>query len=61
MPPVLAFKAVVGASLACNPGPHVTDMGIADGPKDEQTFSFDDERTMRWKVLEGKTITFHRE
>jgi adenine deaminase len=31
MPPVLAFKAVVGASLACNPGPHVTDMGIADG------------------------------
>jgi hypothetical protein len=33
----------------------------ADGPKDEQTFTFDDERTMRWKVLEGKTITFHRE
>jgi adenine deaminase len=30
-PPVLAFKAVVGASLACNPGPHVTDLGIADG------------------------------
>jgi adenine deaminase len=22
---------VVGASLACNPGPHVTDLGIADG------------------------------
>ncbi|HWK47620.1 MAG TPA: adenine deaminase C-terminal domain-containing protein [Stellaceae bacterium] len=24
-------KAVVGASLACNPGPHVTDLGITDG------------------------------
>jgi hypothetical protein len=33
----------------------------ADGPKDEQTFTFDDERTMRWKVVEGKTISFHRE
>lgn len=31
MPPVLTFKAVVGASLACNPGPHVTDLGITDG------------------------------
>ncbi len=30
-PPILTFKAVVGASLACNPGPHVTDVGIADG------------------------------
>jgi adenine deaminase len=30
-PPILTFKAVVGASLACNPGPHVTDQGIADG------------------------------
>ena len=30
-PPHLTFKAVVGASLACNPGPHVTDLGIADG------------------------------
>ena len=30
-PPLLAFKAVVGASLACNPGPHVTDLGITDG------------------------------
>jgi hypothetical protein len=33
----------------------------ADGPKDEQTFTFDDEATMRWKVLEGKTMTLHRE
>ncbi len=31
MPPTLTFKSVVGASLACNPGPHVTDMGISDG------------------------------
>jgi adenine deaminase len=30
-PPLLTFKAVVGASLACNPGPHVTDVGITDG------------------------------
>jgi adenine deaminase len=30
-PPYLVFKAVVGASLACNAGPHVTDLGITDG------------------------------
>ncbi len=30
-PPLLTFKALVGASLACNPGPHVTDVGITDG------------------------------
>ncbi len=30
-PPILTFKAIVGASLACNPGPHVTDRGITDG------------------------------
>ncbi|RVV97705.1 adenine deaminase [Mesobaculum littorinae] len=30
-PPVMTFKSLVGASLACNPGPHVTDLGIADG------------------------------
>ena len=30
-PPGLTFKALVGASLACNPGPHVTDLGITDG------------------------------
>ncbi|TXI12210.1 MAG: adenine deaminase, partial [Rhizobium sp.] len=28
MPPIRTFKAVVGASLACNPGPHVTDLGL---------------------------------
>eukprot|EP01037_Dinobryon_pediforme_P005804 gene5804-5867_t len=31
LPPVRVFKAIGGASLACNPGPHVTDLGIADG------------------------------
>jgi adenine deaminase len=30
-PPYLVLKSVFGASLACNPGPHVTDLGIADG------------------------------
>ena len=34
-PPLLTFKAVVGASLACNPGPHVTDVGITDGSTGE--------------------------
>jgi adenine deaminase len=30
-PPYLVLKSVFGASLACNPGPHVTDLGLADG------------------------------
>ncbi|MGO4124509.1 adenine deaminase [Inquilinus sp. YAF38] len=34
-PPYRTFKAVVGASLACNPGPHVTDLGLADGTTGE--------------------------
>ena len=34
-PPILTFKAIVGASLACNPGPHVTDLGITDGSTGE--------------------------
>ncbi len=29
-PPYLSFKALVGATLACNAGPHQTDLGIAD-------------------------------
>lgn len=29
-PPYLVFKALFGATLACNPGPHQTDLGIAD-------------------------------
>lgn len=35
LPPVRVFKAIVGASLACNPGPHVTDIGICDGATGE--------------------------
>jgi adenine deaminase len=34
-PPYRVFKALVGASLACNPGPHVTDLGVADGTTGE--------------------------
>ncbi len=30
-PPLASIKSVFGASLACNPGPHVTDIGLADG------------------------------
>ena len=30
-PPYLVFKAMFGATLACNAGPHQTDRGIADG------------------------------
>ncbi|WP_404947036.1 adenine deaminase [Rhizobium terrae] len=32
-PPYLVFKACFGATLACNPGPHQTDRGIADVAK----------------------------
>jgi adenine deaminase len=34
-PPYRVFKAVVGASLACNPGPHLTDLGLTDGSTGE--------------------------
>jgi adenine deaminase len=34
-PPRRAFKSIFGASLACNPGPHVTDMGLTDGSTGE--------------------------
>lgn len=33
--PTSMIKLVTGASLACNPGPHVTDLGIADGDTGE--------------------------
>lgn len=32
----------------------------ADGARDEQTLTLDDDATMRWQVLPGKTITFNR-
>ncbi|TYC64378.1 adenine deaminase [Rhodobacterales bacterium] len=34
-PPYLVFKACFGANLACNAGPHQTDLGIADVEKGE--------------------------
>ena len=30
-PPHRVFRAITGIALACNPGPHPTDMGISDG------------------------------
>jgi hypothetical protein len=32
-----------------------------DGPTDVQTFTFVDDKTMKWNVVDGKTITFTRE
>lgn len=31
IPPYWIFKALEGTSLACNPGPHLTDLGLTDG------------------------------
>jgi adenine deaminase len=30
-PPYWTFKAIEGTCLACNPGPHLTDLGLVDG------------------------------
>jgi hypothetical protein len=32
-----------------------------DGPNDPQTFTFDDERNMRWQIMPGKTLSFVKE
>jgi hypothetical protein len=32
-----------------------------DGPKDEQTFTFLDPKTMRWSISDGKSIVFVKE
>jgi adenine deaminase len=34
-PPYRTFKALSGQSLACNPGPHLTDRGLTDGTTKE--------------------------
>jgi adenine deaminase len=34
-PPYRTFKALGGQSLACNPGPHLTDLGMTDGGSKE--------------------------
>jgi hypothetical protein len=39
----------------------VTIVTDKDGPNDAQVFTFVDDKTMRWTVLEGKTITFARQ
>jgi adenine deaminase len=33
--PYRTFKALSGQSLACNPGPHLTDLGLTDGSTKE--------------------------
>ena len=30
-PPYRVFKAIEGTCLACNAGPHLTDLGLTDG------------------------------
>jgi len=32
-----------------------------DGESDKQTFTFVDDKTMKWAVLDGKTITFAKQ
>jgi adenine deaminase len=34
-PPYRTFKALSGTALACNPGPHLTDLGLTDGTSGE--------------------------
>jgi adenine deaminase len=34
-PPYRVFKAIEGTCLACNPGPHLTDLGLTDGTTGE--------------------------
>jgi adenine deaminase len=34
-PPYRIFKAIQGTALACNPGPHLTDLGLTDGTTGE--------------------------
>ena len=34
-PPYRTFKALEGQCLACNPGPHLTDLGLTDGTAKE--------------------------
>lgn len=34
-PPYRVFKAIEGTCLACNPGPHLTDLGLTDGTTSE--------------------------
>ena len=38
----------------------VTIVTDKDGPNDAQTFTLVDDKTLKWNVLDGKTITFGR-
>ncbi len=38
----------------------VTIVTDKDGPNDTQTFTLVDDKTLKWNVLDGKTITFTR-
>ena len=38
----------------------VTIVTDKDGPNDAQTFTLVDDKTLRWNVLDGRTITFTR-
>lgn len=33
----------------------------ADGPNEPQTFTFDSEKSMRWQIMPGKTLSFLKE
>ena len=39
----------------------VTIVTDKDGPNDSQTFTLVDDKTLKWTVVDGKTITFVRE
>lgn len=41
LPPYWTFKTIEGTSLACNPGPHLTDIGIFDGKTKKNIPIFD--------------------
>jgi adenine deaminase len=45
-PPYRVFKAIEGTCLACNPGPHLTDLGLTDGS----------ERSIVDMLIEARTI-----
>ena len=32
-----------------------------DGPNDQQTFTFDSDKSMRWQIMPGKTVSFAKE
>ncbi len=49
-PPYRTFKALSGQSLACNPGPHLTDLGLTDGTTKEIRPGLDPRAVSAWKT-----------